>query len=287
MSTGPTTLTTRLDRDRERRRRHRRAVTISTVSSVILLGGVATLVLTSPGWPAVRDTFFSWHYFKLSFPSVLRGFWLDVRMFMVVEAAVLILGLLIALIRTVDIPVLFPVRMILVVYVDVMRGIPTIILIYLIGFGVPALRLSGFPSDATVLAEIALTMSYSAYVSEVYRAGILSVHPSQGAAGLALGLTRRQTLQHIIVPQAIRRVIPPLLNDFIALQKDVALVAFIGPQEAFQVANVFADQYFNYTPLMSAALLYLCVTIPLVTIFDRMQMRTIRERGSALAFGPR
>ena len=125
-------------------------------------------------------------------------------------------------------------------------------------------------------------MSYSAYVSEVFRAGILSVHPSQGAAGLALGLTRGQTLRHVIVPQAVRRVIPPLLNDFIALQKDVALVAFIGPQEAFRVANVFADQYFNYTPLMSAALLYLCVTIPLVTLFDRMQMRTIRERGGAL-----
>jgi len=254
---------------------------------VVVLGGLVALVVSSPGWPSVRSTFFSAHYFGVSFSNVLDGFWLDVRLFMVVEAAVLVIGLVIALIRTVDLPVLFPVRLLCKVFVDVMRGVPLIILIYLVGFGVPALRLSGLPTNPSVLAGITLTMSYSAYVSEVYRAGILSVHPSQAAAGLALGLTRAQTLRHVIVPQAVRRVIPPLLNDFISLQKDVALVSFIGPQEAFQVASVFADQYFNYTPLMSAALLYLCVTIPLVTIFDRMQIRTIRARGSALAFGPR
>jgi polar amino acid transport system permease protein len=287
VSTAADSLTTREDRARARARRNRRAVAISTASTVIVLGGLAVLVLTSPGWPSVKRTFFSAYYFKLSFPSVLKGFWLDVQMFVIVEIVVLIMGLLIALIRTVDLPVLFPVRLLSKVFVDVMRGVPLIILIYLIGFGVPALRLGGLPTDPRVLAGITLAMSYSAYVSEVYRAGILSVHPSQGAAGLALGLTRTQTLRHVILPQAVRRVIPPLLNDFISLQKDVALVAFIGPQEAFQVANVYADQYFNYTPLISAALLYLCVTIPLVTIFDRMQMRTIRQRGTALAFGPR
>lgn len=287
MSTGPEILTTREDRARARGRRARRAIAISTASTLVVIGGLAALVLTSPGWPSVRKTFFSGHYFNVSFSSVLTGFWLDVRLFLIIEAGVLILGLVIALVRTVDLPVLFPVRLLCKVFVDVMRGIPLIILIYLIGFGVPALRLSGLPTDPTVLAGIALGMSYSAYVSEVYRAGIMSVHPSQAAAGLALGLTRAQTLRHVIIPQAVRRVIPPLLNDFIALQKDVSLVAFIGPQEAFQVASVFADQYFNYTPLLAAALLYLCVTIPLVTIFDRMQMRTIRARGNALAFGPR
>lgn len=287
MSTDSIPLTTREDRERARQRRHRRAITISGISTLIVIGGLIAGVLTSPGWPSVKKTFFSAYYFKLSFVPVLKGFWLDVRIFMIVEVAVLIIALVIALIRTVDLPVLFPIRLLCKVFVDVMRGVPLILMIYLIGFGVPALRLSGLPTSPTVLAGITLTMSYSAYVSEVYRAGILSVHPSQGAAGLALGLTRMQTLRHVIVPQAVRRVIPPLLNDFISLQKDVALVAFIGPQEAFQVASVFADEYFNYTPLLAAALMYLCVTIPLVTIFDRMQMRSIRARGGALAFGPR
>jgi polar amino acid transport system permease protein len=155
------------------------------------------------------------------------------------------------------------------------------------GFAVPALGLSGVPTSATVLGAIALTMCYSAYVSEVFRAGIQSIHPSQAGAALALGLTPTQALRHVIIPQAVRRVIPPLLNDFISLQKDVALVSILGVVEAFRVAQVYAAQYFNYTPIMAAALLYLCVTIPLTRVVDRMQERTRRERGSAMALGPR
>jgi polar amino acid transport system permease protein len=143
------------------------------------------------------------------------------------------------------------------------------------------------PTGAVFLGGAALAMCYSAYVAEVYRAGIESIHPSQASAALALGLTPTQALRHVVVPQAVRRVAPPLLNDFIALQKDVALVSILGPQEAFRVAQVFAASQFNYTPLIAAAALYLCVTIPLTRIVDRLQARRVRERGAALALGPR
>jgi polar amino acid transport system permease protein len=283
----PPPLTSRQDRADARRRRTRRAIAISTVSTVIVLGGLAALLLTSPGWPTVRRTFFSSSAFTQSFGQVLSGFWLDVRMFLIVEVVVLIAGLLIALCRTVRVPALFPLRLLSVVYVDVLRGVPTILVVYLVGFGVPALQLSGVPTSAVVLGGAALAMCYSAYVSEVYRAGIESIHPSQTGAALALGLTQGQALRHVVLPQAVRRVAPPLLNDFIALQKDVALVSILGPQEAFRVAQVFAASQFNYTPLLAAAALYLCVTIPLTRVVDRMQNRSVRERGGALALGPR
>jgi polar amino acid transport system permease protein len=280
-------VTTREDRLRVRRERGRRAVAISTVSTILVLGALTAIVVTSPGWHAVRTTFFSANAFSASFGQVLSGFWLDVRMFMVIEPVVLVVGLLIALCRIVQVPALFPLRILAVVYVDVLRGVPTILVVYLIGFGVPALALSGVPDGAVFLGGAALAMCYSAYVAEVYRAGIESVHPSQAAAALALGLTPTQTLRHVVLPQAVRRVVPPLLNDFISLQKDVALVSILGPQEAFRVAQIFAASQFNYTPLLAAAALYLCVTIPLTRIVDRLQTRTVRERGTAIALGPR
>jgi polar amino acid transport system permease protein len=282
-----TPLTTREDRERARQQRARRSIVISTISTVVVLGVLVALLVTSPGWHSVRTTFFSWTVFRHSFGDVLDGFWLDVRMFLVVEVVVLILGLVIALIRTSQAPALFPLRLLATVWVDVLRGVPTILVVYLVGFGVPALAIKGLPTGAVVLGGVALAMSYSAYVAEVFRAGIESIHPSQTAAALALGLTRRQAMRQVVLPQAVRRVIPPLLNDFISLQKDVALVSILGPQEAFRVAQVFAASQFNYTPLIAAALLYLCVTIPLTRIVDRLQARTVRERGAALALGPR
>jgi polar amino acid transport system permease protein len=254
-----------------RRRRGRRGAAISAVSTVVVIGGLIALVVTSPGWDSVKQLFFSWDDFKAAFPDVLKGFWLDVKLFVIVEAVVLVLGLVVALCRTSRTPALFPVRLIAVVYTDVLRGVPTILLIFLIGFGVPALELSGVPSDPVVLGAAALALSYGAYVAEVYRAGIRSVHPSQRAAALALGLTEPQALRHVILPQAVRRVVPPLLNDFVALQKDVALVAILGPLEAFRQAQIYSSSNFNYTPLLAAACLYLCVTVPLARIVDRMQ----------------
>ncbi|HEV7564121.1 MAG TPA: amino acid ABC transporter permease [Solirubrobacterales bacterium] len=260
----------RLEREAAKRRQHRRGQLIATVSSVVVLGGLATWILTSPGWPEVRDTFFSWSVFKDAFPEVLGGFWLDVKLFVVVEVAVLIVGLIIALIRTSRAPALFPLRLLGVVWVDLFRGFPTILLVYLVGFGIPALQLSGLPTDPVVLGGLALTLSYSAYVAEVYRAGIGSVHRGQRDAALAIGLTDSQAMRHVILPQAVRRVAPPLLNDFVALQKDVALVSILGPQEAFRVAQIIQYETFNFTPLIAAALLYLAVTVPLARVVDRI-----------------
>jgi polar amino acid transport system permease protein len=260
----------RLEREVAKRAKARRSQLIAAVSSVIVIGGLAALVLTSPGWPTVRETFFSWTEFKNSFPEVLSGFWLDVKVFMVVEAAVLVIALVIALIRVNRSAGLFPVRLLATVWVDLFRGVPTVLLVYLIGFGIPALELEGLPTDPVVLGGIALMLSYSGYVSEVYRAGINSVHRGQTDAALSVGLTHSQTMRHVVLPQAIRRVAPPLLNDFVALQKDVALISIIGPQEAFRVAQIFQGENFNYTPIIAAALLYLAITVPLARVVDRM-----------------
>jgi polar amino acid transport system permease protein len=260
----------RLEREAARRRHQRRGQAVAAFSTVVVIGGLAAWILTSPGWPVVRETFFSWSIFKQAFPEVLEGFWLDVKLFVAVEIAVLIVGLIIALIRTSRLPALFPLRLLGTVYVDVFRGFPTILLVYLVGFGIPALELTGLPTDPIVLGGIALTLSYSAYVAEVYRAGIGSVHRGQRDAALAIGLTDGQAMRHVILPQAVRRVAPPLLNDFVALQKDVALVSILGPQEAFRIAQIVQYETFNFTPLIAAALLYLAVTIPLARVVDRI-----------------
>jgi len=259
----------RAEREAAKKRRARRGQAIAAASSLVVIGGLVALAVTSPGWATVRDTFFSWSAFKDSFPDVAKAFWLDIKMFCVIEVAVLIVGMVIALIRTSRAAALFPVRMLAAVFVDVFRGVPVILLVYLVGFGIPALELSGLPSDPIVLGGIALTLSYSAYVAEVYRAGIGSIHRGQRDAALAIGLTEGQALRHVIIPQAVRRVGPPLLNDFIALQKDVALVSILGVIEAFREAQIISASTFNYTALGGAALLYLCVTIPLARILDR------------------
>jgi polar amino acid transport system permease protein len=276
----------RSERAAARRARALRGGAVAAVSSVVFLGGIAALILTSPGWPLVRDSFFDAEVFADSFPGIAKAFWLDVRVFLIVEVVVLVLGLIVALLRTVRAPALFPLRLLATVYVDVFRGIPVVLLVYMVGFGVPALALgetadgsrplSWLPTEPVVLGGIALALSYGAYVAEVYRAGLNSVHRGQRDAALALGLTEAQALRHVIIPQAVRRVGPPLLNDFIALQKDVALIAIIGVTgEAFREAQIESSRIFDYTPLVAAALLYLLVTIPLARLLDRW------ERGRA------
>ena len=268
----------RAERAAIRRRRDRRGVAIAGISTVVVIGGLAALVLTSSGWPDVRETFFNATVFKESFPDVAKGFWLDIRIFIVVELIVLVLGLGIALLRATTLPALFPLRMLAVVYADVFRGVPVILLVYLIGFGIPALDPpKGLLTNEVFLGGLALTLSYAAYVSEVYRAGLRSVHPGQRDAALAVGLTERQAMRHVVVPQAVRNVGPPLLNDFISLQKDVALIAIIGVSgEAFRIAQIQASTDFNYTPLLAAAVLYLAVTIPLARMLDRWDRGRVR-----------
>ena len=270
----------RAERAAARRAHVLRGQGIAAASTVIVLGGLAALILTSPGWPVFRDSFFDVEQFRDSFPDIAEAFWLDIRVFMIVEVVVLIVGLAVALVRTVKAPALFPLRILAVAYTDVFRGIPTVLLVYLVGFGVPAIALGEaedgsrpldwLPTEPVVLGGIALALSYGAYVAEVYRAGISSIHRGQRDAALAVGLTERQALRHVIVPQAVRRVGPPLLNDFIALQKDVALIAIIGVTgEAFRVAQVQTSETFDYTPLVAAALLYLWITIPMARLLDR------------------
>ena len=273
----------RLVREAARRRRARRGAAIAAISSVVVLGGLALLIVTSPGWEDVQSTFFDWDVFRESFPAVARGFWLDVKIFLVVEVIVLAAALPVALCRNSRAPALFPLRMIAVVFTDVMRGVPVLLVVYLIGFGIPALGIAGLPTDPVVLGGIGLALCYTAYVAEVYRAGLDSIHPSQRSAAIALGLTERQAMTYVVAPQAARRMVPPLLNDFISLQKDVALVSVLGPQEAFRVAQISAASDFNYTPFLAAALLYLGVTVPLARIVDRQQARARRRQGQVIA----
>jgi len=240
------------------------------------------LIVTSPGWDAVRHDFFSWYWFRNSFPGLLSAFWLDVRMFLILEGIVLVFALLVALCRNSRAPAFFPLRLVATVYTDLFRGVPTILLIALFGFGIPGLQITGVPTDPLVLGGAALVLSYSAYVAEVYRAGIDSVHGGQMAAALAVGLTRGQAMRHVVVPQAVRRVLPPLLNDFISLQKDVALLSIIGVIEVFRQAQIDADYHFNSTPIVGAALLYICITIPLARVLDRMSARARSRREAVM-----
>ncbi|MBB3729661.1 amino acid ABC transporter permease [Nonomuraea dietziae] len=233
----------------------------------------------SPGWASVKETFFNWDEFVGALPDVLSGFLLNVKIFLIAEPLILIVGLLVALARGLKAPIFFPLRALATAYTDIFRGVPTILVIYLIGFGLPALQLQGVPSDLATLGIIALTLSYGAYVAEVIRSGIDSVHPSQVAAARSLGLSHGKTMRFVVLPQALRRVVPPLLNDFVSLQKDTALVATIGPLEALRQAQIHAASSFNYTPYLVAALLFILLTIPLARFTDYLAARSQRRRG--------
>jgi polar amino acid transport system permease protein len=238
------------------------------------------VIVTSPGWERVQETFFSWDDAKASFPKIARGFVVNIKLFMVSEVFILILGLLLALVRGTTSPLLFPARAVAIVYVDLFRGIPTLLLVYLVGVGIPALNLQGAPTEIFWLGVIALTLSYSAYVAEVIRAGIESVHPSQRQAARSLGLTQSQTMRTVVLPQALRRVAPPLLNDFISLQKDTALVAVLGlvPAEALREANIYTSFNFNYTALVVTAVFFVLLTIPLARLTDYLGNRAIKRQ---------
>jgi polar amino acid transport system permease protein len=252
----------------------RRSVAIALLSTAVFFAIFVVAITHAPGWPAVRDQFFNWSEFKSTFPEIARAFVLNIKIFCIAEVFILVFALFLAVLRSLPGPVFFPLRALAIVYADLFRGMPTILVIAMLGFGAPALGLSYIPTSTTFWGIVALVLIYSAYVSEVYRAGIESVHPSQEAAARSLGLSRWQALRHVILPQAVRRVVPPLLNDFVALQKDVALVSILGPLEAFRAAQIDASANFNYTPLLAAAALYLCVTVPLARVVDRMQARS-------------
>ncbi|WP_219469656.1 amino acid ABC transporter permease [Nonomuraea rhizosphaerae] len=266
------------ERERTRRSRARRSTSIATASSILFVVLVVVLVTNAPGWPRVREAFFSPEWFVRALPDVASGFLLNIKIFLIAEPLILIVGVLVALARTVKAPAFFPVRALATLYTDIFRGVPTLLVIYLVGFGLPALRLQGIPTDLATLGIIGLTLSYGAYVAEVFRAGIESIHPSQVAAARSLGLSHGKTMRFVVLPQATRRVVPPLLNDFISLQKDTALVATLGLLEALRQAQIIATSKFNYTSYLVASLLFILLTIPMARFTDHLAARTRRRR---------
>ncbi len=258
----------------------RRGVLIALASTVVFFTVIGVVITNAPGWPEVKATFFDWGQFKSSFGEILSAFKLNVKIFTISEVFILVFALILAVIRSLPGPVFFPLRGLAIVYADFFRGVPTILVITMLGLGAPALRLKSVPTSVTFWGIVALVLVYTAYVSEVYRAGIESVHPSQEAAARSLGLSRLQALRFVILPQAVRRVIPPLLNDFIGLQKDTALVGTLGAIDAFNQSNIDANATFNYTCYLVAALLFVAITIPLARFTDRLIARDRRRRQS-------
>ena len=265
------------EREAYRRRRARRRGSVAVVSTLVVLGLATFAVVSSPGWDRVRETYFDVSYAREVTPAILEAFWLNVRLFLVVEVLVLVVAVLVAVVRVVPSPAMAPLKVVAVVYTDVFRGTPTLLVVLLVGFGVPALNLTGMPTSLFWLGTIALTLSYGAYVAEVIRAGILSVHPTQWASGRALGLSYGRTLRHVVLPQALRRVTPPLLNDFVSLQKDTALLSVIGLVEALRQANIYSSRDFNFTSLVVAAVLFIVATIGLARLTDYLTIRSLRR----------
>ncbi len=251
-----------------RRRRALRSGTIAAISTLVVLGVVGALLVSSPGWERVQATYFDWDKARDSFPAVLTGLWLNIRVMLVCAVLIVALSLTIAVMRTLRGPIAFPLRLLGTVYVDVFRGLPLLLVLFLLGFGGPALNLAGLPRSALFWGCSALVLSYSAYVAEVFRAGIESVHPSQRLAGRSLGLTYAQTLRHVVLPQAWRRVLPPLMNDLVSLQKDSGLIAVLGVIDAIRAAQIETAKDFNYTPYVVAGVLFICLTIPMARLTD-------------------
>jgi polar amino acid transport system permease protein len=255
-----------------------RAALIATVSTIVFVAVAALLVVNSPNWPQVRQQFFDPQAFRDAWPDVLHGFWTDIKMFVIAMVAIPFLALLLAVARSFRGPAFFPLKALAIGFIDVMRGIPMILLILLLGFGVPALDISGVPSGAMFWGVTALTLSYSAYTAEIIRSGIDAVPESQRASARAIGLTQGQALRYAIIPQAVRNVIPALMNTVVSLQKDVALVSVLGVREAVREAQIITSRTFNYTAYVTATVLFLAVSIPLVRIVDHLTKRDRARR---------
>ncbi len=256
-----------------RRSQRRRSVAVATTAVVVVFGLLAVGIASSPGWPTIKATFFDAEHAREAFPAILEGFWLNVKMFLIAEPLILLLALAVALARQARVPWLVPLRVLAVVYTDVFRGIPTILLVVLFAFGMPVLGLQGIPQSPFFWATVALVLSYGAYVAEVFRSGIESIHPSQVASADALGLSRGQAMRYVVVPQAVRRVVPPLLNDFVSLQKDTALVSSVAVFDAMFAARDYANYNFNYTPIVVVAGFFVVMTVPLARLTDWLQSR--------------
>lgn len=266
----------------EARRQQTVAVLASVASTVVVFGLIAWWVSRSEYWPAVQRQFFSWEDIKESWPRVWRGFLLNLRIWLIAQFFIVVFALLLAVMRSLQGPLAAPLRLFAVVYIDVIRGIPALLLILLFGFGVPALRLDGLPSGALFWGSVAMIAGYAAYTAEVFRSGMEAVHDSQRMAAKALGLNQWQTLRHAVLPQAVRNVTPALLNLSVALQKDVVLLSVIGIRDAVREAQIYTARTFNYSSLIAAAVLFLAASIPLARFTDWYAKRDRRLRNQAV-----
>ncbi len=262
-----------VERQAYRRRRSNRSTLIAVVSTVVVVVGVGFGITSTPGWPRVQETFFDPARAWSALPAVATGLWLNIRVMLVCGVLIAIFGLTLAILRTLRGPVFFPLRVFAAAYTDLFRGLPLLLVIFLLGFGVPALRLRGLPSDPLIWGGAALVLTYSSYVAEVFRAGIESIHPSQRAAARSLGLSYAQSMRFVVLPQAVRRVVPPLLNDLVSLQKDSGLIAVLGVIDAIRAAQIETAIDFNFTPYVVAGCLFVALTIPLARITDWVARR--------------
>jgi polar amino acid transport system permease protein len=272
--------TAAIDRVAYRQSRARRSTLIALVSTVVFAAVLLFAVMSSPGWPRVRDSFFNLRVGWESLPALLDGLWLNIRVLVVCQVLILIFGLGLAAVRTLRGPVWFPLRALATGYVDLFRGLPLLICLYLVGFGLPGLRLTGLPTNPVLLGGLALVLIYSAYVAEVFRAGIESVHPSQLAAAKSLGLDYRRTMRLVVLPQATRRVLPALLNDFVALQKDCGLISVLGAVDAVRAAQIQAATTYNFTPYVVAGLLFVALAVPSARLADWASRRVAIRQGA-------
>jgi polar amino acid transport system permease protein len=264
------------------RARKRRSTVVATVSSLAVVTAIVVLVPKMPRWDRVHESFFNGERFADSLPRLLEAFVLDIKIFAWSLPAIVVLALLVAITRNSRSAALFPLRILTIAYTDIMRGVPIILWIYLIGFGVPGLGIDRPWNSPLIWGSVALVLTYAAYIAEVFRAGIESIHESQRAAARSLGLSSWQTMRHVVLPQAIRRVIPPLMNDMVSLQKDVALVSLIGPIEILRQAGIDKSKFANFTPYIAAAAIFLLITIPLTRttdwLIERQRRRTTGTR---------
>jgi polar amino acid transport system permease protein len=278
-------------RQRYLREQRRRSSLIAGVSTAVVVSALVVLVPHAPGWARVRKSFFDREQFVDAFPELLRYLWVDVKLFLFCAPCILVWGLVVAMCRNARSPALFPLRLFGAVYTDVFRGVPVIMTIYLVGFGIPGLGLTGRFDLGFVQGRwnspyiwgcVALILAYSAYVAEVFRSGIESIHESQRAAARSLGLSHSQTMRAVVLPQAGRRVIPPLMNDLLSLQKDVALISILGPIEVFRRAQSLKDLSANFTPIVAAAVIFLMLTIPMTRLVDWYIARSRRRTGGTV-----
>jgi polar amino acid transport system permease protein len=256
----------------------RRAVVVALVSTAVFFTALVLVAVSSPGWEEFSFKFLNWQEFRDSVPGIGRAFLVNIQLFLIAEAFVLVFALGVAVLRSLPGPVFFPIRFLAAAYTDLFRGIPTVLVIYTLGLGAPALQIQGIPRSPFFWAVVSLVLVYTAYVAEVYRAGIESVHESQVAAARSLGLTRWQSTRYVVLPQAVRRIIPPLLNDFLGLQKDTALVALVGVIEAFRQGQIDSSATFNFTPFLATAMYFVLITIPLARVIDWLVARDRRRR---------